>query len=138
MLEIASRAALPTTLAAREEMGSFLVARFPSALRESSSKKLRASSSARRASSESFPALLLVGRRAFSSSLSSQLSYSSTRIFNYRGTRGGFLPSLLSQINDYGVHCLLSLFLPLSQIRYQRLVQFSTDSSTSVLVPKVC
>src|SRR6266704_6922834 len=119
-------------------MGSFLVARFPSALLESSSKKLRDSSSARRASSESFPALLLVGRSAFSSSRSNQLSYSSMRIFNYRGTRGGFLPSLLSQINDYGVHCLLSLFLPLSQIRYQRLVQFASDSCTPVLVSEVC
>src|SRR2546428_7638931 len=113
MLEIASRAALPTTLAAREEMGSFLVARFPSALRESSSKKLRASSSARRASSERFPALLLVGRRAFSCSLSSQLSYSSTRIFNYRGTSLCFLPSFLSRINDYRVLFVLRLLLSL-------------------------
>src|SRR3989475_11789669 len=115
-------------------MGSFLVARFPSALRESSSKKLRASSSARRVSSESFPALFFVGRRAFSSSSSSQMSYSSTRIFNYCGTRGGFLPRLLSKINDYGVHRLLSFFLSLSQVRYQRLVQFSSYSCTPVLV----
>src|SRR6266704_997871 len=97
-------------------MGSFFVVRFPSALRESSSKKLLASSSARRASSESFPALFFVGRSAFWSSCSNQLSYSSMRIFNYRGTRGGFLPSLLSQINEYGVHRLLSLFLPLSEV----------------------
>src|SRR5690349_1309511 len=112
MLEIASRATRPTTRAARYEIGSFLVARFPSALRDSSSKKLRPSSSARRPSSDSFPALFFVGRSAFSSSWSNQLSYSSMRTFNYRGTRG-FLPSLLSQINDYGVHCLLSFLFSL-------------------------
>src|SRR5207249_1496976 len=102
------------------------------------SKKLRASASARRVSSESFPALFFVGRRAFSSSSSSQVSYSSKRIFNYCGTRGGFLPSLLSKINDYGVHCLLSFFLSLSQVRYQRLIQFSGYSSAPVLVSEVC
>src|SRR5438445_12218196 len=97
-------------------MGSLLVDRFPSALRESSSKKLLASSSARRASSESFPALFFVGRSVFWSSCSIQLSYSSIRIFNYRGTSGGFLPSLHSMINDYGIYDLLSFLFCLRVI----------------------
>src|SRR5438445_12975002 len=112
-------------------MWSLLVDRFPSALRESSSKKLLASSSARRASSESFPALFFVGRSAFSSSCPNQLSYSSLRIFNYRGTRRGFLPSLLSKINDYGILGLLSLFFSLREIRHQRLIAFSSYSSAT-------
>src|SRR5207245_10190478 len=110
-------------------MGSFFVVRFPSALCDSSSKKLRASSSARRASSESFPALFLVGRSAFWSSCSSQLSYSSKRIFNYRGTRGGLLASLLSKINDYDIHDLLSFLLPLHLILVKIVIQFSYDSA---------
>src|SRR3989442_4638066 len=118
-------------------MGCFFVVRFPSALRESSSKKLLASSSARRASSESFPALFFVGRSAFWSSCSNQLSYSSIRTFNYRGTRGGFLPSLLSKINDYGIHGLLSFFFSLREICNQRFIQFSSYSPAPVLIPEI-